>query len=114
YSVWDGKYKCSQGVTAMKLRITTLPDGTADATFEFGPIDENPNPIPHGTYKLTGTLYVSDAGELELKLVPDHWIDQPPNYTMTGLTAKSDKRFQMLRGKIDDPNCGWLEVTRTR
>ena len=113
YSVWEGKYKCSQGVTAMRLRIATLPDGTADATFEFGPSDENPQPIPKGTYKLTGTLYVGDSGEFELRLVPDKWIDQPPNYSMTGLTARSDHSLHTLKGKIDHPNCDWLEVTRT-
>lgn len=114
YSVWEGKYKCSQGITAMRLRIATLPDGTANATFEFGPSDDNPSPIPKGTYKLTGTLYVGDSGDFELKLVPDTWIDKPPNYDMTGLTARSDHELHMLRGKIDNPNCDWLEVTRTR
>ena len=114
YSVWDGRYRCSQGITAVRLRITAAPDGTATATFEFGPTPENPAPIPNGAYKLTGGLYVTDDGSLDLSLSPDRWIEQPGSYTMIGLTARSDRAQRVMHGRIDNPSCDWIEVTRQR
>jgi len=112
YSVWSGTYLCPQGVTAVQLRIEAAPDGSARATFEFGPHADNPNPVARGSYQLTGALFVDDRGLLELKLAPDHWIDQPPSYMMVGLSASSDAGQRVLRGKIDNTACDWIEVTR--
>ena len=112
YSVWSGSYLCSQGVTAVQLRIVAAPDGSARATFEFGPHADNPNLVARGSYQLTGALFVDDAGLLQLKLAPDHWIDQPPSYIMVGLSASSDAGQRVLRGKIENTACDWIEVVR--
>ena len=115
YSVWTGKYLCAQGVSAVEVRIEAAPDGSATATFEFGPHDENPNPVARGSYELTGALFVDDKGVLQAKLTPDHWIDQPPSYVMIGFSASSsDPGQRTMKGKIEHSSCDWIEITRTR
>jgi len=114
YSVWTGKYLCAQGVSTVRLRIEAAPDGSATATFEFGPHDDNPNPVARGSFQLTGALFVDDKGLLEVKMAPDHWIDQPPNYYMVGFNASSDAGQRVMRGKIENSSCDWIEVTRQR
>jgi hypothetical protein len=113
HSVWVGRYACTQGETAVTLRIDTMPDGSATATFEFGPHEGNPN-IPHGTFRLTGSLFANARGVLELRLAPDKWLEQPPNYVMVGVFASSDPGQRTLTGKIDNPACDWIRVDRQK
>ena len=112
--MWAGKYLCAQGVSAVRLRIEAAPDGSARAIFEFGPSDDNPNPVARGSYQLVGALYFDDKGLLEIKMAPDQWIDQPPNYSMVGFYASSDPGQRVMRGKIEHASCDWIEVTRQR
>ena len=111
HSEWTGRYTCGQGLTGVVLTIDAQRSGEAIATFEFGPLPENPR-VPTGSYKLTGHLRLAKDGTLELELVPDQWLDQPSGYVMVGVTAVSDRRHRMLSGTMDISNCGAIDVKR--
>ncbi|MBX3156657.1 MAG: hypothetical protein KF773_11695 [Deltaproteobacteria bacterium] len=113
FSVWEGRYVCSQGPTAMKLSISATPDGAARIRFDFRALPENPA-VPSGSYQLLGSLVVTDDGTLELAANPDRWFDQPSGYTMVGIRARSDARQTSMKGRIANDSCGELEVTRLR
>ena len=108
---WGGRYTCAQGVTALRLTIERHDTMGATATFDFGPLDENPS-VPRGSYRMNGI--VRDAeGELLVSLAPDEWIVQPPGYAMVAFDAATEHDGRILRGPIDpSTGCGELEVSR--
>jgi hypothetical protein len=110
-SVWIGSYVCPQGVTALRLTVTTRAGGAAVATFEFGPHPDNAK-VPRGEFQLTGTVRLLPRGQLQMKLVPDRWITRPDGWWMVGLTATSDLEQQALEGRIDAQGCGELSARR--
>jgi hypothetical protein len=113
YSVWEGRYVCSQGPTAMKLSISTAPDGAARIRFDFSALPENPA-VPSGSYQLLGSFIVDADGALELTANPDVWFDQPASYQMVGVRAHSDAAHKTMKGRIANDSCGDLELTRRR
>lgn len=110
HSVWRGKYSCRQGVTALQLTIDVASNGGANAIFSFGPHEANPN-IPSGSYRMVGTVHESGP-TLQVRLAPDHWLDQPENYIMVGINADSDRTRRRLAGWITDKGCSGIEVRR--
>jgi hypothetical protein len=103
---WVGRYECPQGVTGLTLEIVTAASG-ATATFRFYAVPENPG-VPSGSFVMRGWVR-SDGG---VELVPDHWIEQPEHYLMVGLVGAIDPTGSTLRGRIREPECGALELTR--
>jgi len=111
-SVWVGAYRCSQGLTAVRLTIAARPNGDAIASFEFGPYPDNPH-VPPGEVRLKGKVELLSRGQLRVKLVPDQWVSRPgDSWQMVGLTATSDLDQRVLEGRMDDPRCG--EITTAR
>jgi hypothetical protein len=110
---WDGSYECAQGWTNVRLRIVRDEDGRATASFEFGPAADNPS-VPLGVYKMIGSATVNGQQQLVVRLSPDHWTVQPPGYVMVGLAATSDREMKHMSGKIDNPQCGAVELSRVR
>src|SRR5215469_6597680 len=78
---WNGFYSCAQGQTALRLKTQSTPQGTVDAEFEFGPMNNGDN-IPSGSFRLRRSIRSTDGF---LQLNPVGWISQPPGYTMVGL-----------------------------
>jgi hypothetical protein len=111
FSVWEGRYVCTQGPTAMRLTISVKPDGTARVRFDFRALPENPG-VPTGAYQLIGSMLLNSDGTLELRASPDQWFDQPSGYQMVGLRAQSDAAHRTLTGRITHENCGELELVR--
>ena len=111
-TMWKGRYVCAQGPTALELEIAS-GDHAIDATFTFGPLPENPN-VPHGAYKMHGTVTRLGDGEFAVILEPDHWLEQPPSYVMVGLQAATSAEHSVLRGKITNPSCAEIELSRVR
>lgn len=111
YSVWEGSYVCTQGITAVRLTIETSSTGAAMGKFEFGPHPNNRS-VPNGRYWMTGTLHTTETGALELRLVPDRWAERPAGYVMVGLHATSDLELRSLEGDIDHRGCGKISVRR--
>jgi len=112
HSEWRGTYRCSQGISAMRLVLDATPAGEATAVFEFGPTDDAPDVEP-GAYRLKGVIRPGVEGTFELALVPDAWIEAPAGYTMTPLRARSSRKQRRLVGRIQHPSCGALDVRRT-
>jgi hypothetical protein len=115
-TVWQGRYTCRQGVTAVKLTLDGNCNGVQcsfGALFEFGPLAENPT-IAHGAYRMAGEGHANAQGELELSLQPTQWIQQPANYAMVGLVASADAQQAQMRGRMDDPSCGGVELARVQ
>ena len=110
-SVWTGSYVCPQGVTALRLSVTTRAGGAAVATFEFGPHSNNAK-VPRGEFLMTGTVRMLPRGQLQMKLVPDRWITRPEGWWMVGLSATSDLEQQTLEGRINAQSCGELSAHR--
>jgi hypothetical protein len=49
---------------------------------------------------------------LEIELLPDEWILQPPGYVMVGLVASTDRKWRRLRGRITHDSCSIFVVHR--
>jgi hypothetical protein len=111
HTVWEGSYLCAQGETALRLTLDTEPDGQTVGSFDFGPHPGNPN-IPSGSYRVRGKVTMRDTGAFDLVLVPDHWIVQPNNYMMVGLTATSDRERRNVTGRITHDSCDWARAAR--
>ena len=111
-TTWEGHYRCAQGETALRLTIETEHDGL-DATFDFGPLPENPS-VPHGAYRMHGTATRLGDGEYAVILSPTEWIDHPNNYVMVGLQATTMHEHRLLRGTITYATCGEVELSRVR
>jgi len=111
-TLWTGRYVCPQGITAISLTLASK-DHAIDATFEFGPLPENPS-VPHGSYTMHGVAKRLRDGEFAVVLEPDHWIEQPPGYLMVGLEATTSAEHRVLRGRITDARCAEIELSRLR
>ncbi len=107
---WTGKYICAQGITALRLTIEKASAaGVVTATFNFGPLSENPE-VPKGAYRMRGTY---DAASRRLQLSADNWIDQPFGYAMVGLVGHMASSGEKIAGQVPDLfSCTDFEVWR--
>jgi hypothetical protein len=111
-SAWTGSYRCSQGLTAVRLTIAARANGDAIASFEFGPHPDNPR-VPHGEVRLKGKVELLSRGQLRVKLAPDGWITKPgDSWQMVGLSATSDQEQRVLEGQMDHQACGEIKLAR--
>ncbi|MER7177089.1 serine/threonine-protein kinase [Streptomyces mesophilus] len=93
---WRGTYTCYQGKTGLTLTMSE-DSGAVTATFDFYAVDTNPD-VPSGTFAMKGTY---SGGRL--KLLGDHWIQQPEGYLMAGLAADVDGASpQTITGTVTD------------
>jgi hypothetical protein len=113
HTLWQGRYLCAQGPTALTLTLDLSPDGRAAAVFDFGPLPENPT-VPNGRYLVDGTAFRHPDGAVDVALRPDRWITQPPDYVMVGLVVAIDAPGRAGRGRIDQPDCGAVELARVQ
>jgi hypothetical protein len=116
---WSGTYSCAQGQTALTLTVERGCSSddiaqhtcTVDGVFAFGPLPANPK-VPRGSYRYTGQIADGEDGTLVLTATPGGWLEQPPGYVTVGFTATSDAARMSLRGRIDNPACGALQLNR--
>jgi hypothetical protein len=116
HMIWEGTYVCAQGRTALRLSMdrTCDRDGrecSLEGVFDFGPIAANPG-VPHGAYRVTGTMTTNAHGQWVFTFVPRSWIDHPANYVMVGFTGTTDDGHLTLHGAIDNSSCGDVALTR--
>ena len=109
-SVWEGRYLCAQGSTALTLTVRPVGGDVVTAIFAFGPTPENPD-VPRGSYTMRGTL---SAGSHTVHLVPERWLAQPSGYVMVGMTGTFDVQRGVMQGSIDHPGCGPFQLRRVR
>ena len=112
HTVWEGTYVCPQGVTGLHLELDIAPSGVTTGVFAFHGVPENLNAVPRGSYRLRGKLTMVETGSFALELQPDAWIVQPPGYVMVGLQATSDRERRSMTGRITNPSCGAVKVSR--
>ncbi len=107
---WTGSYTCAQGLTALALEIEPAEAGRVRARFDFSTYPGGA-PLPDGGFLLSGTL---DPATGALSLDPDRWIQQPDeDWVMVAVRATIDARAGTASGRVLDPTCGALSVTRT-
>ncbi|MGW2590344.1 hypothetical protein ACWCXC_08750 [Streptomyces sp. NPDC001515] len=95
---WRGSYFCGQGHTGLTLTISQDDSGLT-ATFDFYPLASNPD-VPRGSFAMQGTY--ADA---RMNLYGDHWIDEPEDYLMVGLSAEvAGKTPHKITGSVTDPD----------
>lgn len=95
---WRGTYRCGQGETGLTLTVTDA-DGALTATFDFYPVASNPD-VPEGSFAMRGTRVGT-----HMDLYGDHWIVQPEDYLMVGLSADvAGGSPKALVGPVTDPD----------
>lgn len=106
---WAGKYICTQGVTALRLSIAQGEGQTITATFNFGPLPENPQ-VPKGAYRMAGTY---DPAMRHMRLSGLKWIDAPFGYAMVGLDGRMTQSGETISGHVPDLlGCTDFEIHR--
>lgn len=108
-SVWRGTYICTQGLTAVTLRLEIRPNGEALAIYEFGPLAQNPS-VPEGSFEMTGTVTPQGPNSFSGDLQPGAWLKHPANYVAVGLTLEATGNE--MAGSIASPNCRDFRVRR--
>ena len=104
---WTGTYTCRQGVTGLKLVISSPRPGSLTATFSFYPVAANPGAAA-GSFAMTGTQSGS-----AISLRPEHWINQPAGYIMSGLSGTLAARsVPVLSGQLTVPGCSTFSVLK--
>ena len=107
--VWEGKYSCYQGPTAVSVTLGALDaTGTTRGTFTFGSFPGTTN-ARAGKYALAVTF---DDVTQRLVAVPAGWIEQPENYIQVGFTATVDATGQTMAGRIDYETCSSIDLHR--
>jgi hypothetical protein len=106
---WVGRYNCTQGITALSLIVAHGEGQAITATFNFGPVPENPE-VPTGSYRMTGTY---DAATRHMKLSGVKWINAPLGYAMVGLDGHMKSSGQTISGHVPDLfGCTNFEIHR--
>jgi hypothetical protein len=109
--VWSGKYICTQGITALRLELIDIGAGRVRATFQFGPLPENPL-VPEGAYTMTGWF---DPAGRRLVLRQEAWTRHPQGYVMVDLDGRLVASRDLISGHIvtdDRTSCSWFQVVR--
>jgi hypothetical protein len=106
---WTGKYICTQGITALRLDIAQGAGQAITATFNFGPLPENPG-VPRGAYRMAGAY---DPASRRMTLKGVKWIDAPFGYAMVGLDGRMTSSGETISGHVPDLlGCTEFEVRR--
>lgn len=105
--LWQGRYHCAQGETALALQITAQTPTAVRAVFYFHALVGNPN-VPPGCFSMHGSY---DPATRRLTLVPTRWLSHPPLYVWTGLSGTVGKDGAGLTGTIQGPACTDFALT---
>jgi hypothetical protein len=106
---WTGKYICTQGITSLRLSIAQGEGQAITATFNFGPLPENPE-VPRGAYRMAGTY---DPATRRMMLSGVKWIDAPFGYVMVGLDGRMTSSGETISGHVPDLfGCTDFEIHR--
>lgn len=106
--LWQGRYVCAQGKTALALQIIAIGPRAVRAVFYFHALASN-NEVPPGCFAMQGTF---DATTRRLTLLPTRWLARPPFYVWTGLSGTVSMGGGTLTGVISGPACGGFSLVR--
>jgi clan AA aspartic protease (TIGR02281 family) len=107
--LFRGSYICSQGLTALVLRIL-IPSTASDthARFSFGPSQLNPS-VPDGSFSMVGHVDLS-RGTMALR--PIEWIQRPEPFVMVGLEGSSSDGGKTFYGRVVGEGCDSFSMIR--
>jgi hypothetical protein len=100
--VWQGRYRCVQGETL--LRLTILPEnGAADHAFFYFYPPPGTNAGQTGCFTMIPRF---DAASRRLSLGQGRWIDRPIGYVMVSLDGVLDEGTRRYSGTVRFEGCG--------
>jgi hypothetical protein len=110
---WEGTYRCSQGLTKLKLDIKVNNEEDIDAVFSFSEHPRNQR-IPSGQFKMkgryTGANTPSAAGILDLDATS--WIQRPRGYKTVDLYGNIAASKDTISGAVQSLGCTNFEVSK--
>lgn len=102
-----GTYTCDQGLTGLRLDLTSNEAGLVTGTFTFSAVASNPK-VPTGSYTVEGTL-----NGLSLDLRGVTWITRPSGYLLANLSGQFNADRTAYTGTVSGPpNCTTFHVTK--
>ncbi|GEM_PF-1099592 len=105
---WDGTYSCGQGLTGLRLTVTSAGGSSLAATWYFFPVPANPT-VPQGEIKMVGNV----SGD-QVTLTHTVWVLQPAGYVMTDLSAPlPPKDSNVFAGTVVGPSCSTFNLHRS-
>jgi hypothetical protein len=96
---WVGEYDCPQGITDMKLRISSVRGDRVDAIYEFH----------HGPSGASGRYHTSGIFDPSTRVVtfsPGEWIERPSGYVTVGMQGRVSNDNVHFNGRIAHERCG--------
>jgi hypothetical protein len=104
---WQGRYRCSQGLTGLRLVLYPTDDGVLLGTFSFFAVSSNPR-VPSGQSAMRGSY-----SEASWSLAPDYWIDHPAGYFMIDMAGQVPITSSAhLTGRLGG-GCKTFDLTKT-
>ncbi|GAA4811540.1 hypothetical protein ACFQ0K_04045 [Nocardioides caeni] len=106
---WYGRYRCAQGASAGRLRITAVEGSTSELTavFRFGASTNNAG-TPPGAYRLDGEVV---DGIMTLRA--GDWIERPDGYISVDMIAIiTDPAPDVLDGEVNYAGCSTFHFER--
>ncbi|HEX7389646.1 MAG TPA: hypothetical protein VF286_06015 [Acidiphilium sp.] len=107
--LWQGRYICSQGQTAVALRITAESPTRVNAIFYFHALAANPH-VPQGCFMMQGRY---DPASRRITLTPTRWLAQPPFYVWVALSGTVGPGGGAITGNITGPACSSFALVRS-
>lgn len=103
--VYVGTYVCAQGPTQMRLTISDVDGARTMAVGDFF----HPPTNTRGSYRLRGFCLPRTR---RLLFMPAGWIDQPPGYTMVGMSGTLGPGNANYFGRMSSSACGGFSLAR--
>lgn len=100
---WRGKYICTQGLTDLAFRVTSVSGTEIGAIFQFVHVDSG----AAGSYRMTGHY---NPRLRTVSFEPGEWLEQPPNYVTISMTGSVSPDGSIFAGRIPHPGCSWFRL----
>lgn len=108
--VWEGTYKCYQGITGATVTIDQTGNDEVHAIFDFYPVSNNQN-ILSGKIEYKAEKFYSTSRFI--RFPPGTWMDRPAiTWTAFGFHGQFDENLEKFSGKMDHYSCGTINLTR--
>ena len=113
--LWEGTYKCSQGLTKLRLIIKAKSTTEIDAVFWFSAHPSNPN-VPSGRFRMKGALEVFTPQDIPniLELKATTWMNRPAGYSTVDLLGEISLSEQRITGSVlsNSSSCSTFSVVK--
>lgn len=100
---WRGKYICTQGLTDLSFRITSVSGSEMSAIFNFVHVDSG----AAGTYRMNGHY---NPRFRSVTFEPGEWIERPPNYVTVSMSGSIAPDGSIFAGRIPHAGCSWFRL----